>query len=83
MQVKDRHTIQGINRTLLEGDFFGLSYPKGKFEFDFLTGKTLLATRLSIDIMNEITNGSFYEVVGDDVPTLTYTTDYLYKVNNG
>jgi hypothetical protein len=80
LQVKDRHNIQGVSRVLLEGDFKGLSFPKGKFEFDFFSGKTFLATRLSVDLINEISTGSFYEVVGDDLPTLTYTTDYIYKV---
>lgn len=81
MQVKDRHNIQGVSRVMLEGDFYGLSYPKGRFEFDFLSGKTFIATRLNIDLLNEVTNGSFYEVDGDSTPTLTYSTDYLYKVN--
>jgi hypothetical protein len=79
-QVKDRHNIQGVSRILLEGDFKGLSYPKGKFEFDFFSGKTFLATRLIVDLINEISTGSFYEVVSEDLPTLTYTTEYIYKV---
>jgi hypothetical protein len=81
MQVKDRHNIQGVNRILLEGDFAGLAYPKGRFEFDFLPGLTFLATRLNVSVQSEIINGSFYEVVSSDLPTLTYNTEYIYKVN--
>lgn len=73
------HQVEAVTRQRVEGEFIGLPIAPGVFTFGFMPGKKFLEGTLSLDLAAGLCSGVWFEVVGDTVPAIDYTFNYLYN----